>query len=376
MRFRLLVVIVVLVVAGFSTGCSEKPLFGSESYTGYFAPVYSPDGLYVYYVVRDTRGRINGPGMEFFTPPAEVRVDADLFTIHRMNLSTGQDQTIASLPDSPLVRREIETYRSRIFTCPSVHLRFVDEAHLEYEIAISVPTRPTSTIWRVWRTWNPEQGEFVGSDVWVPAQSQISGHLEDKLRDERELVTVPGPECYPTAIITLDHAAKKYETLLASADFEEEYPDGLTPEIVFAESEREEIMRLRRMKKAHTEAIERYRAEGLPEGEAILRANKDMQALGYYPATPVMMAKPVEAARTDLPIFEITDSELEMGIFPDIEAAISSPGLKVDKDMGRYVTHESFETSTKLNDYLDTGATQFLVRARGRAWEISIDRNP
>lgn len=365
-----------LIVAGFSTGCSEKPLFGSEAYTGYFAPVYSPDGRYVYYVVRDTRGRINGPGMEFFTPPAEVRVDADLFTIHRIDLETGRDQTIASISDSPLVRREIETYRSRIFTCPSVHLRFVDDQHLEYEIAISVPTRPTSTIWRVWRTWNAEQEEYEGSDVWVPAQAQVTGLMEDRLREGTEVVTVPGPECYPTAIITIDHSTGEYETLLASADFEEEYPDGLTDEVVFEQSKRGEIERLREMRKAYDAAIEKYREEGLPEGEAILRANKDMQERGFHPATPTMMAKPVEAVRSDLPLFEISDQEFEVGIFPDIDAAIGSPGLKVDKDMGHYVTHRDFETSAKLNEFLDTGATTFLVRARGRVWEISIDRKP
>lgn len=376
MRLRIVQAIAVaLIVAGFSSGCSEKPLFGSESYIGYFAPIYSPDGRFVYYVVRDTRGRINGPGMEFFTPPAEVRVDADLFTIHRIDLETGRDQTIASISDSPLVRREIETYRSRIFTCPSVHLRFVDDQHLEYEIAISVPTRPTSTIWRVWRTWNAEEGEFEGSDVWVPAQAQISGRLEDSLRDHKEVVAVPGPECYPSAIITIDHSAGEFETLLASADFEEEYPDGLTDEVVFEQSGKDEIERLREMRKAYADAIARYRGEGLPEGEAILRANKDMQALGFYPAAPTMMARPVDGVRTDLPLFEITDEEFEAGIFPDIDAAIGSPGLKVDKDMGHYIRHRDFQTSTKLNDFLDTGATEFLIRARGRVWEITIDRN-
>jgi hypothetical protein len=376
MRIRFTItVLALLVLAGLGTGCSEKPLFGSEAYTGYFAPIFSPDGRDVYYVVRDTRGRINGPGMEFFTPPAEVRVDADLFTIHRIDLATGRDQTVASLPDSPLSRREIETYRSRIFTCPSIHLRFVGE-HLEYEIAVSVPTRPTSTTWRVWRRWNAEAGEYEGSDVWVPAQSQITGRLEDKLRENREVVAVPGPECFSAAIVMINHTTGDFENMLASAEFEEEYPDGLTAEIVFAGSEREEIERLRAMREAHAEALERFRAEGLSEGEALLRANKELQRLGYHPATPTMMAKPGDASRTDVPLFEISDMELDAGLFPDIDAALGSPGTRVDKSLGKYVTHRDFETSEKVNAYLDTGATVFLVRARGRVWEISIDRSP
>lgn len=358
-----------------STGCSEKPLFGSEAYTGYFAPVFSPDGQSVYYVVRDTRGRINGPGMEFFTPPADVRVDADLFSIHRINLTTGRDQTVALLPDSPLVRREIETYRSRIFTCPMIHLRFSSGGELEYDIAVSVPTRPTSTVWRVWRRWNESTGEFEGSDVWVPAQVQFSGRMEDKLYENRELVTVDGPECFSAAIVMLDHDDKSYEIVLASADLEEEYPDGLNEEIVFAASEREAIVRLLDMRKAYEEAIDRFRAEGLSEGEAMLRANKEMQKLGYYPETPTMMARPAtETSRSDMPLFEITDTEFQVGIFPDIDAAIQTPGIKVDKAMGDYVRHRDFDTSEKINEYLDTGATTFLVRARGRVWEISIER--
>jgi hypothetical protein len=374
MRWRISVaVLAVLALVGLSTGCSEKPLFGSESYTGYFAPVYSPDGAHIYYVVRDTRGRINGPGMEFFTPPAEVRVDADLFTIHRIDLKTGRDQTVASLPDSPLVRREIETYRSRIFTCPSIYLRFAEGGNLEYEIAVSVPTRPTSTTWRIWRKWNGEQQEFEGSDVWVPGQMQATGRLEDRVLGDREVLALAGPECYPAAIVTLDHSKRKYEILLASADFEEEYPDGLTPEIVFAESQREEIERIRTMRKVRSEAIDKFRAAGLSEGEAILRANKEMQELGFYPATPTMIARPVDRQRADVPLFEISDDELEAGLFPDIAAAIAAPGTKVDKSLGHYVRHRELETSDKLNDWLDTGATVFLVRARGRVWEIAID---
>jgi hypothetical protein len=210
----------------------------------------------------------------------------------------------------------------------------------------------------------------------VPAQAQVAGRLEDSVREQAEVVTVPGPECYPTAIVTIDHVNDSFETLLASADFEEEYPDGLTSEIVFAESQKTEIDRLKKMRAAYAEAIEKYRGQGLPEGEAILRANKDMEERGYYPATPTMMAKPVEAVRSDQPLFEISDKELEAGIFPDIDAAIGSPGLRVDKDMGHYVTHSDYETSRKINEYLDTGATTFQVRARGRVWEIAIDRNP
>ncbi len=351
-------------------GCSEAGLSQKEHITGYFSPILSEDARYVYYVSRDTVGRVNGPGVEFFTPPAKVRIDADRFVLHRMELATRKDEVLAALPDSPLAAGNIDTYRSRIFTCASVHLRFAGDK-LEYEMVVSSPTQPSSIRWRAWRIWTGT--EFTGSSVWVGGHKQFMGITEDQLRGDLEVVTIPGPECFPSAIVTIDHATGEFSPLLASAHFEDEYPDGVPSAVVFAASRRNEINRAREIRSTHAEILQGLLAGGMPEGEAMLETNREMSRRGYYSKPTMIVASPIEGdPPPNVRIFEISSAEFRFGMFSDIRKAIASPRTEIEKSIGGYVKHEDYETSPRLNEWIDSGATQFAIKTESGMWLLEI----
>ncbi|MFL6414747.1 MAG: hypothetical protein ACJ74Y_03630 [Bryobacteraceae bacterium] len=132
------------------------------------------------------------------------------------------------------------------------------------------------------------------------------------------------------------------------------------------------------MMRTHEELLQKYKAMGMGENQALLRIVKDMQRLGYYPKTPTIVARRLsqeEAARTDLDkdaLFSIAKGEMESGIFQDIERAIANPGEEIDKDSFGYYTHRDYSTSARLNAFLETGKTRFYVRYLGNTYELTI----
>lgn len=84
-------------------------------------------------------------------------------------------------------------------------------------------------------------------------------------------------------------------------------------------------------------------------------------------------AVPAECGSTS-PLFRIAPQQFDVGLFPDIAAAIASPGEEVDKSMGSYVTHRDYATSQEINQYLEAGNTIFHVRSRDRCWRLTVNR--
>jgi hypothetical protein len=57
--------------------------------TGYFAPVFTPDGKSVLAISREVRAIVTGFGWEFFTPPASVRLVQDRFRLVSIRVADG-----------------------------------------------------------------------------------------------------------------------------------------------------------------------------------------------------------------------------------------------------------------------------------------------
>ena len=72
--------------------------------------------------------------------------------------------------------------------------------------------------------------------------------------------------------------------------------------------------------------------------------------------------------------YEIAAGEMQSGIFPDLEQAIANPGVAIDKDIGRYVIHDHYKNSAKLNALLASGGDRFRVGYLGKIYAITIDR--
>jgi hypothetical protein len=141
-------------------------------------------------------------------------------------------------------------------------------------------------------------------------------------------------------------------------------------------SQKKDIERIAELKRVREDLFTQYRAQGLPEGEALLKSGRELENLGYLPKSPRVVAQPVakqEApAEASLPRFDIADGEMASGVFPDIERALRSPGTEIDKSMGKYVVHRDYGNSEKLNAYLSSGGREFLVRYRGQTYRVEI----
>jgi len=216
-----------------------------------------------------------------------------------------------------------------------------------------------------------------GSAEWRREGCEFKGHLEDKLRGGLEAVTLPGRESFPSAIAVIDHRQETFRVLLASPEFDGIYPDGVPERIVYEGSQRKEIDELRSLRTAYAEALEGFLRAGLPEGEALLAANREMQRLGFFPKPTTITARrlvPGGEIPPDVPTFHISEMEVRVGLFRDIAVALSEPGTPVEKSLGKYIRHRDYGTSELINAYLEGGGTVFRVRYDEETYELAIKR--
>ena len=341
--------------------------------TGYFAPLFSPDGRSVFAIAREARAIVTGFGAEFFTPPATVRIRRDRFRVIRFSLPDGAVTTVEELPPSPLEGARIEAYHGAIFGVPRAHLRWAEGAHLEHEIAVTRHDSPLSRTFVARKVWDPATRAYVTTPSWHEGTPQMAGGDEpQRLRGDDEAIAVPGNEMMPCAIALLRRGADapSVRLVVETPACRRKYSSGISVATLEPLSRRAEIERMQKITSTYADLVARGRRSGLSEGQAMLDAGKAMQGLGLYPKTPTLVA---ERAGCDTgPVFAISDAEFTYGLFPDIEAAIARPGVEVDKSMGAYITHRDYTTSRQINDHLDAGHEAFVVRARGGCWRLTI----
>src|SRR5918995_160263 len=89
--------IVAALVVVFVRQAASQPV---KNYEGYLAPVYSPDGQHVYFVVRQTRGsaKEKRTGDLFFrSSEYTVSVEKDTFSLNRLHVQSGQVKELIRL---------------------------------------------------------------------------------------------------------------------------------------------------------------------------------------------------------------------------------------------------------------------------------------
>jgi hypothetical protein len=134
---------------------------------------------------------------------------------------------------------------------------------------------------------------------------------------------------------------------------------------------RAQLERSRTIRETYARTVAGLRMQGLPEGEAMLRANDEMEKKGYYPKTPKLEARKIESLQQGVTVFSITKDEFRFGLFQDIEEAIAKPGIEVHF-YGKYITHRDFDTSRKLNEYLAAGNRSFVVKTEKGMFLLSV----
>ena len=372
--------VVILLLFSLAT---SVPLCSADTHEGYFSPVYAPDGKEVYFIVRKTGGITWGLGMEFFTPPAHAFVLSDQFSLKKLRVQTGDIQTVKDWPSSPLTRHHIEEYRGRIFFIPQTQLRFTSHQQLEYKIGVPSPniTNFTRRTFWVTRVWDETHQRMVEDDVWHESGDATYGYDERPLFGNWEVIAVPGRESYPAAIVAYNHVTSSVRVLIKNREFAHLYPSGVGLSTLAGFSKRTMIERDEKIATTHQELVERFQGEGLREGEAMLKVNKEMERLGYYPKTPTITARVLSQSEEEAlsntgpsPILSIAPEEMRSGIFQDIEEAINNPGTPMDKDFTPYVIHRDYKNSEKLNVFLASGGSTFYIRYDGHAYELKINR--
>ncbi len=361
--------LVALVLSGAALALYAAQLVTIERHRGFFAPVWDPAGRFVYFVQRDTFGVTWGLGWEHFTGPASAYIIDDELALRRLTLDTEITETLLTWNTTPVESRVIEEYRGRIFNTLSARID-TDQDAVEYRVRMSIPRVPMSVHHSLHGRWTPRTREPAS---WQQTDVSLLGYAEHRLVDGVELLTVPGREFFPAAVIAVRRDGA-HQVLMQNDAFPELYPGGIPARVISERSLREMIERHREIARVRRKLVDEYLAQGMDEGQALLEAGDRLQDLGYYPKGPQLVARALSEAPRGAPVFEISEEEFRVGLFSDIRAAIGSPGESVDKSMGRYVVHRDFDTSRRLNAWLDAGHTRFVVEHDGAFYAIEVRR--
>jgi hypothetical protein len=342
-----------------------------EEQRGYLAAVFAPDGQSIYAIERDVSATVLGFGYEFWTPPAKVRIHRDRFRLINIALADGHFSTVQEFPASPLQGTSISAYHGAIFGVSRGSLRWADASHLDYSISVERSEQPVSRMFVIQRQWSSEAQRYIGKAPWQEGYGSGGGSVAERLSGDREVIVPPGDELLPCAIVVVTKGSPDARALADTPACRRKYPDGYTATTMAAFSQRAEIERVQKMTRTYSDLVAQGRASGMNEGEAMLRANKGMQDLGYYPKTPTITAK-ASACTGVSPVFRISDEEFRVGLFQDIERAIRHPGSAEDRG-GTYVRHRDYDTSEKLNAYLhERRDATFYVDGLGGCWQLVV----
>ena len=366
---RVLLVLLALVVAAvWVTG-----LAGYHSRTGYFAPLFSRDGRTIYAIQRTASAASFGFGYEFWTPPALVFVRQDRHALLAISVQDGTVTELARFPPSPLSNSRLRAYRTSLMGSASAHLRW-DGPRLAVEVAVTRHDQPLSRTFSSRGTWEPATRRWTPAPVWRETAATAGGLEPERLSGPLEVIAVPGDEGFPCAVVTVHRGTASVRTMLATSQCRSKYRKAITRADIGSLEYRADIERSVTIDRTYRELVAGGIAAGDTEGAAMLKASKAMERLGYFPRSPTLSAAPAPCTSGD-GVFDISDEEFKVGLFQDIEAALARPGEEVDKGMGAYILHSSFDTSRRLNEYLDSREhTTFVVKRGTTCWQMTIRR--
>ena len=340
-----------------------------ERHQGFFAPVWAADGQHVYVIERQTFGIVWGFGWEFFTPPANTYVISDRFTLARLDTASGKLERLERFDGSPVTGRVTQHYRSRIFNFASARL-LPGEQGVEILIRMDVPRVPRSENWALAGTWRAGQ---PSNARWESKWAGNTAAPDEVLANGVELMTVPGKEAYPAAVLAVE-ADGAYRVLLKNGDFKSLYSGGVPPEKIAERARRADIERVREFTRVNTELKTKYKTQGLNDNAAALRAYDDMEELGYLPKSPRLVASVANRLSPDVRVFEIPQEYFRVGLFQDIAAAIAAPNSEVKTSTGDYLKYYDDDLGPQLRAWREAGNDRFAVRTAGRLYLLQVRR--
>lgn len=357
------------ILAVIAAGIWWLGIFKYESHSGFFAPVWDHNAEGVYYIQRDTTGINWGMGWEHFSPPAYAYMFSDTISLRHISTSDGQAEILYQWTNSPVMGRIVRNYRGRIFNSISANIT-PDDAGLTFKVRVRVPKVPRSESWSLTGQWWPAKS---ASSDWK--QTDITGFAtpDGVLRKGKEILTAPGLESFPSAVIIVN-ADGTHETLLKNRTHDELYPDGISRLQIAAHSNRKRIERSRELRQVKAALVARYKSEGMIEGAAILKAYDEMENLGYFPKSPRLVAERLQHPPDDLKIFAIPPDYFKAGLFQDIAAAIASPGKEVQTGTGTYLKYYDDDLGLRLKAWREQGNDSFSIKTGDEIYRLDIRR--
>lgn len=323
----------------------------------FHAPVFGPDGKDVYYMTRNAWGISWGPGIEFFTPPASVLVIGDRFSLQRTNRNTGETTTLHTWRVPHLLKPRTQ-YRNYLFGLPDCELKWVGRT-LQYKIGLDfLPNDPPYFAVNEWAvgSWNVETSALAEQEHWKSGYHPTDRWTEQILSGPWEIV-----DYQDQALILYDSGTRTRALLRVSRSAGSPFTETVATVDLKDYAHRDQLERSRTIRETYATTVAGLQAQGVPEGEAMLRANDEMEKKGYYPKTPKLVAMKIETIRQGVKVFNISKDEFRFGLFQDIDEAIAKPGTEVHFH-GKYITHRDFDTSRRLNEHLDAGNRTFIVK--------------
>jgi hypothetical protein len=346
-----------------------------ERHVGYFAPAFSPDGKSVVVVERRTRGISWGLGWEFFTPPAYARGLSDELRLMRVSLDGSKVEILERWSSTPVVGRTLQQYRGRLFNHLGASLRPQANGSIGYGFELALPRVPTSEVHQLHGMWSLDSSQRQRGE-WDRSAGKVVAGSEPVILGERELFALRGPEAFPSAIALLDHATKQIRVVISAPVYESIYPNGPMLDELMQVSRKADHDRVQAITRIQREREALYQSQGMLPGAAILRANRDLRDLGYFGKPPRWIARRLTAAdvaaASSTPRFDVDEMEFKVGLMQDIAKAIAQPGVEIDWDGGRYITHRDYPNAGKLNGALEKGATEIVVGYRGDAYLLTL----
>lgn len=344
-------------------------MVGVERYTGYFAPVWDGQGKGIYFVQRETSGMVWGFGWEHFSPPASTYVLSDEFSLRHLDAVNGKVEVLQSWSGSPLVDRLTKHYRGRIFNSLWARIDPSDGA-VDFVLKMNIPRVPSSEIWFLSGSWQ----QSVPADVkWSQDWRNHAGVNDGVLTNNIEVMTVPGPESFPAAIVAIE-ADGQNQILINSSDFDAHYPDGIPKNRIAERSHRQLIERSRTLKRTRRELVAKHETAGLSKGKAMLQASEDLEELGLLPKRPRLVAQRLDNIPPGVRVFDIPPDYFEVGLFTDIAAAIARPGALVGTSTGTYLKYYDDDVGPKLKAWRQAGNDRFVVRIGGELFKLTVRR--
>jgi len=193
----------------------------------------------------------------------------------------------------------------------------------------------------------------------------VGGASDSRLRHDIELIAPRDREGYGRAVLGV-HADGSFDVETARTGFDR---DTVSQQDIAALSTRQSIERVRHFVEVQHGLRQKYRAQGMNEGQAALAASGEMEDMGLLPKGPTIAATEIAAAPAGQKVFTIRSRYFRVGLFQDIAAAIASPGKAVKSDMGDYLGYSNDDVGVRLKTWRRTHS-RFVVEIDGVLWQF------